>query len=113
MSADTAVRDVVRVQVGDVLPHLVGKTIAGIVVSRGPNHPSVQWHLVFTDDTTYELYSEGGIEAGANLWPGTVCQLEEHSRRNRRAVAVFAPSVSRGRRAASRSRAGTDQGAGG
>ena len=69
----------------DTLPDLVGKTIAGVVVSRG-RYPRVEFHLVFTDQTTYELYSESNIEGTTQLHRGSVDSLVARARRDGRTV---------------------------
>ena len=71
------------------LPQLLGKTIAAIVLMRGSRAPHNQWHLVFTDGSTYELYSNSDIEGGSSLGSHTVSALEKRGLRNRRDIAVF------------------------
>ena len=70
------------------LPDLVGKTIKGIVVSAGGS-PLVQWHLVFTDGTKYEIYSQCGIQGGTCLRDGGIPDTVAIGERDGRTVTVF------------------------
>ena len=69
----------------ETIPDLVGKTIAGVVVSRG-RYPTAEFHLIFTDGTTYELYSDANIEGTAQLHGGSVDALVARGRRDGRSV---------------------------
>ena len=59
-----------------VLPQLVGKTIAHVVVKEGRG-PSAQIFLVFDDGTSYELYSDAPIDGAAGLDGGGLKQVME------------------------------------
>ncbi|MDQ2667267.1 MAG: hypothetical protein M3Z05_14805 [Gemmatimonadota bacterium] len=52
-----------------MLPDLVGKTIANVVMKEGTG-PFAQLFLVFTDDTYYEFYSTESISGGGRLYSG-------------------------------------------
>jgi hypothetical protein len=51
----------VNTEIAPILPALVGKTIAHIVLKEGSS-PTGQLFLVFTDGTYYEFYSESSID---------------------------------------------------
>ena len=72
------------------LPQVVGKTISGIVISRGANAPVDKWHLVFSDGTSYELFSEATIHGSSAVHDRSVDQLVANVRRDRRALKVVA-----------------------
>jgi hypothetical protein len=44
----------------DGIRGIVGKTITGVVASRNRSDPRQQLFLVFSDGTSYELYSSSG-----------------------------------------------------
>ena len=56
-------------EIVSVLPGLVGKTIAHIVMKEGTG-PSAQLFLVFADGTHYEFYSDASISGGGRLYSG-------------------------------------------
>jgi hypothetical protein len=72
------------------LPQVVGKTISGIVISRGATGPVDKWHLVFSDGTSYELFSEATIHGSSAVHDRSVDQLVANVRRDRRALKVVA-----------------------
>ena len=55
---------------------LIGHTITDVVVCRSERTPRLKVHLVFSDDSTFELYSLGceGFEGLGRLYSG---DLEE------------------------------------
>ncbi|MGH7637557.1 MAG: hypothetical protein ACREOK_07885 [Gemmatimonadaceae bacterium] len=73
-------------------PNLVGKTIAGVVVSKG-RHPRVELHLVFTDETTCELYSEADIDGTSQVHPGTMDRVLARCRRDGRSVRATSAAI--------------------
>ena len=56
----------------DVLKEILGKTIKGVIVKQNMTNtrPIMSIHLIFSDDTSYEIYSDygmcfaGGIDRG-------------------------------------------------
>ena len=72
------------------LPQVVGKTISGIVISRGASAPVDKWHLVFSDGTSWELFSEATIHGSSAVHDRSVDQLVANVRRDRRALKVVA-----------------------
>lgn len=56
-------------EIAPILPHLVGKTIAHIVLKDGES-PRGQLFLVFTDGTYYEFYSGSSIDGTTSFDDG-------------------------------------------
>ena len=56
----------------DAMKEILGKTIRGVIVKKNMSrgHPSMSVHLVFTDNTSYEIYTDyhlsfaGGLNSG-------------------------------------------------
>jgi hypothetical protein len=56
----------------DALKQILGKTIRGVIVKKNMNRglPAMAVHLVFSDDTSYEIYTDyhinfaGGLDRG-------------------------------------------------
>jgi hypothetical protein len=56
-------------KIDQVLPRMVGKTIAHIVLKEGQS-PESQIFLVCTDDTYYEFYFDAAIDGARAIDPG-------------------------------------------
>ena len=82
--------EIVSRSLESALPQVVGKTISGIVISRGAAAPMDKWHLVFSDGTSYELFSETTIHGSSAVHDRSVDQLVANVRRDRRALKVVA-----------------------
>jgi hypothetical protein len=58
----------------EVMKHILGKTIKGVIVKKNPqpfSQPAMAVHLFFTDGTSYEIYSaplEMNFAGGLNRW---------------------------------------------
>jgi hypothetical protein len=52
-----------------IMKKVLGKTIKGIIVKEntGGSKPRMTLHLVFTDDTSYEIYSDESLSFAAGL----------------------------------------------
>jgi hypothetical protein len=82
--------EILSTKLDGALPQVVGKTISGIVISRGDSTPMDKWHLVFSDGTSYELFSEATIHGSSAVHDRSVDQLVANVRRDRRALKVVA-----------------------
>ena len=65
----------------DALHQIVGKTIQGVVVKKndGRNLPAVSLLLVFTDDTSYEIYSLYQLSVASKLAAGGMAQARAYA----------------------------------
>ena len=63
----------------DAMKEILGKTINGVIVKEHEKggHPAMAVHLIFTDGTSYEIYSDFRMNfaGGVNHWD------MEHARR--------------------------------
>ena len=56
----------------NAMEETLGKTIKGVIVKKNMNNsfPAMSVHLVFTDDTSYEIYADRQMNfaGGLNPW---------------------------------------------
>ena len=67
-------------EIRTVLPKLVGKTIAHVVLKEGSG-PAAQLFLVFDDGTYYEFYSDAPIDGAGAVDVGGVEKVIEYGKR--------------------------------
>lgn len=63
----------------DAMKEVLGKTIEGVIVKQHENrgYPAMAVHLIFTDGTSYEIYSDFRMNFAGGLNPWDM----EHARR--------------------------------
>jgi hypothetical protein len=62
------------------LQAILGKTISGVIVKEKTKHstPAMSVHLVFSDNTSYEIYSDFHINFAGGLNTGDVERLRKY-----------------------------------
>jgi hypothetical protein len=61
------------------IEEIVGKTIAGVIVTEGEREPRQQVFLVFTDDTHFELYGQY-FAFGKHRYPGGMDHIIKYAK---------------------------------
>jgi hypothetical protein len=64
----------------DALKEILGKTIRGVIVKENIKHstPAMSVHLVFSDDTSYEIYSDYHLNFAGGLNTGDMERLRKY-----------------------------------
>ena len=64
----------------DALKEILGKTIKGVIVKKNEKGtlPAMSVHLVFNDDTSYELYTDYHINFAGGVDPGGMDRVRQY-----------------------------------
>jgi hypothetical protein len=64
----------------DAMKEILGKTIKGVIVKKNMSrgHPAMSVHLVFTDDTSYEIYTDYHMNFAGGLNHGEMQRVRKY-----------------------------------
>ena len=65
----------------DTLKEILGKTIKGAIVKKNKTNsrPTMSVHLIFSDDTSYEIYTDYHISFAGGLDQGDIDKVRKYA----------------------------------